>query len=109
MNYPDRVCLEISFPELGELEATEKLRSLHSFAKTKVPDVEFVADDSEGHLGVGMTFIVMVTVPIARILWREYFVEHHPRQSAKVRFDIDGKSIFEGYMADPDVFPTDRK
>jgi hypothetical protein len=101
-----RVRLSITFPGLPQSQAAERLSALRAFAQRKLGALEFVHEEPEGHLGVGLTFTVMVAVPAAALIWRTYFSEFGPRQPGKVRFEVDGEKVFEGFVADPEAFPT---
>ena len=102
----DRVRLSITFPGLTQSQAAERLSALRAFAENKIGSLEFINDEREGHLSVGLTFTVMVAVPTAALIWRTYFSEFGQRQPGKVRFEVDGKGVFEGFVADPEVFPS---
>ena len=94
-----------AFPDLSAAQAVDKVRALREFATNQIPDLQFVKDEREGHLGVGLTFAVMIGVPAARLLWGKFFSEFHPREPDKVLVQVDGKTVFQGYAADPAVFP----
>jgi hypothetical protein len=106
MTGPDRIRLTVTFPELTQAEAAERVDALRRFAQSRVQGLEFVSDQPEGHLGVGLTFTVMLAVPAARLLWKEYFSDFQPRQPGKVCVEVDGTRVFEGHAADPDQFPA---
>lgn len=108
MTQADHVLLTITFPGLSQAQASERVAALRAFAERKVGTLEFVNDQDEGHLSVGLTFAVMVTVPTAALIWQAYFSEFGQRNPAKVRFDIDGSKAFEGQVADPDAFPVSK-
>jgi hypothetical protein len=98
---------DISFPDLLQSQAEHKIRALRAFASSKIPDLQFVSTEVEGHLAVESTFAIMVAVPAARLLWREFFSEFQTRHPGRVRVDVDGKSVFEGYSADPSNCPIE--
>ena len=101
-----RVKMSITFPGLTQAQAAKRLSDLKSFAQRHVGALEFVDDEREGHLSVGLTFTVMVAMPVAAMIWRAYFTEFCPRQPGKVRIDVDGQPVFEGLTADPEKFPS---
>ena len=109
MTQADRILLTITFPGLSQAQATERVAALRAFAEREVGALDFVNDQDEGHLSVGLTFAVMVAVPTAALIWQAYFSEFGRRQPGKVRFDIDGSKTFEGVSADPDVFPAPKQ
>ena len=106
MSRSQPILLTIEFPDLAAQGEVDKVRALREFTTREVPGLEFVERGPEGHLGIGLTFAVMIAVPTASLLWHKFFSDFQPRQPGLVRIQIDGKTVFEGYAADPAAFPT---